>query len=123
MARAIIVKQIARRPKHQTRGIDRPTRQTGRVMLETGDVPSKVAQRVLTQVKNATRKDGNDRQIEYVNIITVAGGRHNINSRVLYRVYRSQSDGRVYVYGGTSKRKERMGKPAGSVEAKLVSVD
>ena len=122
MARAILIKQIVRRPKHQTRGIPLPTRQTGRVMIEQGQVPSKVAQKVLEQIKEKTRRDGHNRQIELVEIREIAGGRHNIASKVLFRVFKSTSDGRLYVYKGASKRKERMGQPAGSVESNLVSV-
>ena len=117
MSRAILVKQIARRTGIKNR--PRTLRQTAKVMIPDGTRYSPASRKVLSQVKALTRRDGNDRQIDLVEIREMAGGRHSIKSRVLYRVYKSESDGQVYVYQGESQRRIRWGKPAGTIDAKL----
>ena len=120
MSKAILVKQIARRTGIKDR--PRATRQTGRVMIQQSENSSVVARKVLSQVKALVRHDGNDRQIELAEVVTIGRNRHDISSRVLYRIYKSESDGLVHVYKGEAQRKIRQGKPAGSIEANLVSV-
>lgn len=105
MAQAIIIKRIARRTG--VKGVPRTTRDEGIRRIEPDENPRAVAKMVLAVVKKRTKRDGNDRQIEWVEVKRLKSGRHKITERVLYRVYRSRSDKKVYVYRGEAHRGPR----------------
>ena len=123
MSRAIIIQQIARRTGIKNK--PRSVRQTGRVMIPEDTPYTQVARKVLSQVKALVRHDGNDRRIDLAEVRTIGNTRHAISSRVLYRIYKSESDGMVHTYKGDSEpqRKKRAGQPAGTVESNLVSIN
>ena len=122
MAKAILIMQIARRTGEKYK--PRSVRQTGRVMIPEKENYTPYAKRVLSQVKALVRHDGNDRRIELAEVRKIGGTRHAISSRVLYRVYKSESDGLVHTYSGDSEtqRKKRLGQPSGTIESRLVSI-
>ncbi len=107
MSRAIIVKRISRRTG--VVGIPRATSQSGTERLKPGENVGAAARRVLALVKRKVARDGNDRQIELATVETLSNGRHEISSRVLYRVYRSHSDKKVHVYAGAAHQGKREG--------------
>jgi hypothetical protein len=105
LSKAIIIKRISRRTGHK--GVPRQTIQSGIVRLQDGDDLRNAARKVLTQVKRQTDRDSNDRQIESAEVITLRNGRHRITEKVLFRVYKSESDHLVHVYPGEAHRGTR----------------
>ncbi len=105
MSRAILIKRISRRTG--VKGRPRSTIQSGVVRLQEGEDLRDTARKVLTQVKRQVNRDGNDRQIEAAEVRTLRTGRHLISSRVLYRVYKSESDKLVHTYVGEAHQGAR----------------
>jgi hypothetical protein len=112
---AIIVKRIARRTGIKNR--PRQLTQSGRTQIPEGSNPRNVARQVLRQVRNLVQHDHHDRQIELARVLTVGRNRHDITSRVLYRVYWSISYEKLVVYPGASHQGER-----GDLEVTPISV-
>ncbi len=98
MSRAIIIQRISRRTG--VKGIPRSLVLDGIVRLNEGDDLRDSARKVLTQVKRRVKRDGNDRQINAAEVRTLKNGRHDIRQRVLYRVYKSESDKLIHTYPG-----------------------
>jgi len=105
LSRAIVIKRISRRTG--IKGKPRSTYQTGIRHLKDDERLSIAARKVLAEVKRLVDHDGNDRQIEAAEVITLRNKRHQITERVLYRVYKSESDKLVHVYPGEAHQGSR----------------
>lgn len=92
------MKRIARRTG--IKGKPRSLTQTGLRKIEPGQTTRAIASKTLREIKSAVSNDGHDRQIELAEVHELRNRTHAISSRVLYRVYKSESDHQVHVYYG-----------------------
>lgn len=119
MSQGLVIYKI--KPRNGKLGIPRKLIREHVIRLQENEDLVAVAKKTLNSLKRRVRADGRDRQIDIVRITPKRIG-HDISERVWRRIYRSSSDGMVYVYEGESQRTARKGQPSGSVEANLVSV-